>query len=115
LRINEYLTSILFSTLNVVYEQIVTSIFDSAQDHIKLADELNSQVVEVLKGAERKNEETKKKVSLAAIFTSFNLNTYFCHGSKELQYFQKLLADRDRFYTDRLKVGDCYSMIPRPI
>ena len=63
LRINEYLTSIIFSTLNVAYDQIITSIVDSAQNHIKLADELNSQVVDVLKGVERKNEEAKKKVS----------------------------------------------------
>ena len=55
--------SILFSTLNVAYDQIITSAIDSAQNHIKLADELNSQVVEVLKGVERKNEEVKKKVS----------------------------------------------------
>lgn len=55
--------SILFSTLNVAYDQIITSTVNSAQNHIKLADELNSQVVEVLKGVERKNEEVKKKVS----------------------------------------------------
>ena len=68
LRINEYLTStwILSSTLNAAYDQIITSIVDSAQNHIKLADELNSQVVEVLKGVERKNEESKKKVSRLA-------------------------------------------------
>jgi len=35
---------------------------DSAQDHINLADEITLHVVEVLKGVERKNEETKKKV-----------------------------------------------------
>ena len=59
-----FFTSILFSsTLNVAYDQIITSIVDSAQNHIKLADELNSQVVEVLKGVERKSEEVKKKVS----------------------------------------------------
>jgi len=75
------------STLNVAYDQIFTSIVDSAQNHIKLADELNSQVVEVLKGVERKNEEAKKK---------------------ELQFFQKLLADRDRLYTDRLKSKQKY-------
>lgn len=51
------------STLNGAYDQIITSIVDSAQDHIKLADEFNSQVVDVLKGVERKNEEAKKKVS----------------------------------------------------
>ena len=58
--------NILFSTLNVAYDQIITSIVDSAQNHIKLADELNSQVVEVLKEVERKNEEAKKKVSQLA-------------------------------------------------
>ncbi|KAF8817208.1 hypothetical protein BYT27DRAFT_7205072 [Phlegmacium glaucopus] len=75
------------STLNVAYDQIITSIVDSAQDHINLADELNLQVVEVLKGVERKSEETKKK---------------------ELQFFQKLLAERDRIYADRLKSKQKY-------
>ena len=63
------------STLNVAYDQIITSIVDSAQDHIKLADEFNSQIVEVLKGVERKNEEARKKVSRLATFpASSNLS-----------------------------------------
>ena len=62
LRVNEHLTSISFSTLNLAYDQIIASIADSAQDHINLADQLTSQVVEILKRVERKNEEAKKKV-----------------------------------------------------
>ena len=86
--------SILFSTLNVAYDQIIASIVDSAQNHIKLADEFNSQVVEVLKGVERKNEEAKKKVSqIATIFTSSNLNTHyiFCHDSRNCNFSKSWL------------------------
>ena len=87
LRINGFLTSIpFFSTLNVAYDQIIASIVDSAQNHIKLADELNSQVVEVLKGVERKNEESKKKVSHGRLGNSFFffllLHSIWMHGSR---------------------------------
>lgn len=57
---------------------------DTAQDHINLADTLNGQVIEPLKATERRHEEAKKK---------------------EMQYYQKLLSDRDRAYADRIKVG----------
>ncbi|PPR05914.1 hypothetical protein CVT26_008808 [Gymnopilus dilepis] len=70
------------STLNQAYEEIIQSMVDTAQDHLGFADVLNTQVVDVLKVLERRNEEAKKK---------------------ETQFFQKLLADRDRVYNDRLK------------
>lgn len=102
------------STLNVAYDQIIASIVDSAQTHIKLADELNSQVVEVLKGVERKNEEAKKKVSRLAN------NFYFI----QFEYLLLVLGT-----TVLPKVAckpwsllhwpcqgwDCHSLIPRPI
>jgi hypothetical protein len=44
---------------------------NTAQDHVTIADALTSQVVEVLKAIERKNEETKKKVKLAAVRESW--------------------------------------------
>ena len=56
---------------------------DAAQDHINLADALNGQVIEPLRATERKHEEAKKK---------------------QMQYFQKLLSERDRIYSERLKV-----------
>jgi hypothetical protein len=35
-----------------------------AQDHVDLAEAINTQVVEVLKVLERKNEDLKKKVGI---------------------------------------------------
>ena len=107
--------SILFSTLNVAYDQIITSIVDSAQNHIKLADEFNSQVVEVLKGVERKNEEAKKKVSqLATIFTSSKVNTYyymFCHGSRNCNFSKSWLQTVIAFTLTVSRLGTCHSLI----
>ena len=56
---------------------------------MNLADSLNTQVVEALKGAEKRHEDSKKR---------------------QMQYFQKLLSDRDKAYNDRLKV--CNSTVP---
>lgn len=67
---------------------------DSAQDHINLADALNGQVIEPLKVSERRHEEAKKK---------------------EIQYYQKLLSDRDRAYADRIKVGMIRFLILRRV
>ncbi|KAI0669220.1 hypothetical protein C8Q78DRAFT_1042286 [Trametes maxima] len=70
------------STLDSAYTQLISAATDASQDHVNLADALNNQVIEPLKLAERKHEETKKK---------------------EMQYYQKLLADRDRVYAERIK------------
>lgn len=75
------------STLNAAYDEIIGSTTSTSQDHVTIADALTSQVVEVLGAVERKNEEAKKK---------------------EMQYFQKLLADMDRVYADRLKSKQKY-------
>lgn len=56
---------------------------DTAQAHISLADSLSSEVIESLKGTERRQEEAKKK---------------------QEQYFAKLLSERDKVYADRIKV-----------
>ncbi|KAH9948829.1 hypothetical protein B0H21DRAFT_731329 [Amylocystis lapponica] len=70
------------STLENAYSQLITSMLHTAQDHINLADTLNLQVVDALKATERRHEEATKK---------------------QMQYFQKLLSERDRAYTDRVK------------
>ncbi|RPD62761.1 hypothetical protein L226DRAFT_532256 [Lentinus tigrinus ALCF2SS1-7] len=75
------------STLDQAYAQLLTSMSDAAQDHINLADALNGQVIDPLKATERKHEEAKKK---------------------EMQYYQKLLSDRDRAYADRIKSKQKY-------
>ncbi|KIM35924.1 hypothetical protein M413DRAFT_325021 [Hebeloma cylindrosporum] len=75
------------STLDAAFDEIITSMFNSAQDHINLADALTSQTIEILRILEKKNEEVKKK---------------------EMQFFQKLLSDRDRTYTERLKSKQKY-------
>ena len=63
------------STLNNAYNKIIKSTNDVAQDHIDLAETITTQVVEVLKVLERKNEDLKKKVgtllSWMADITSF--------------------------------------------
>ncbi|KAJ7796189.1 hypothetical protein B0H14DRAFT_2916290 [Mycena olivaceomarginata] len=70
------------NTLNAAFNEIISSMTDTAQGHVNLADSLNTQVVDVLKAVERKQEELKKK---------------------EMTFFQRLLTERDRAYADRLK------------
>ncbi|KAG6889878.1 hypothetical protein C0995_013852 [Termitomyces sp. Mi166 len=70
------------TSLISAYTELMDSMTNTAQDHVNLADSLTSQVVEVLRGVEKKNEEAKKT---------------------EMQFFQKLLSDRDRIYAERLK------------
>ncbi|CDO68266.1 hypothetical protein BN946_scf184842.g29 [Trametes cinnabarina] len=75
------------STLDKAYTQLISAITDASNDHVNLADALDSKVVEPLRAAEKKHEDAKKK---------------------EIQYYQKLLADRDRVYADRLKSKQKY-------
>lgn len=74
------------STLDRAYSQLVSSIGEASQDHANLADSLNTQVVEALKSVEKRHEDAKKR---------------------QMQHFQKLLSERDKAYSDRLKVGGC--------
>ncbi|KAJ8523239.1 hypothetical protein ONZ45_g333 [Pleurotus djamor] len=76
-----------FSTLNAAYGEIMNSLVNTAQDHINVADNLTTQVVDVLKLVEKKNEELKKK---------------------EIQFYQKLVSDRDRVYAERVKTKQKY-------
>lgn len=76
----------------------------TAQDHVNIADALTSQVVEVLRSVGKKNEESRKKVLFD--FCKFWKVSYLKPvSSQEMQFFQKLLSDRDRVYTERLKVN----------
>ncbi|KAJ3547629.1 hypothetical protein NMY22_g1574 [Coprinellus aureogranulatus] len=75
------------STLNVAYDEIINSMSSTADDHSSIADSLTSQVVEVLRVVERRSDAVKQK---------------------ELNFFNKLLADRDRTYNDRLKAKQKY-------
>lgn len=61
----------------------MSSVMDTAQAHISLADSLNAEVIESLKVTERRQEEAKKR---------------------QEQYFAKLLSERDKVYADRIKV-----------
>lgn len=72
------------STLGTAYSQLVTAIGDSAQDHSNLADSLSTQVIEGLRASEKRHEDAKKR---------------------QMQYFLKMLADRDKTYAERLKVS----------
>ncbi|KAF7298890.1 hypothetical protein MIND_00837000 [Mycena indigotica] len=75
------------NTFNAAFNEIISSMSGVAQDHVNLADALTTQVVDVLKAVERKNEELKKK---------------------ETNFFQRLLTERDRLYADRLKAKQKY-------
>ncbi|KAJ7928075.1 hypothetical protein B0H13DRAFT_2248511 [Mycena leptocephala] len=77
------------NTLNAAFNEIISSMANTAQDHVNLADALNTQVIDVLKVVERKQEELKKK---------------------EMTFFQKLLTERDRAYNDRLKAKQKYDV-----
>ncbi|KAF8526758.1 hypothetical protein JB92DRAFT_3087230 [Gautieria morchelliformis] len=71
------------STFDGAYSKLLSSLESGAQDHFIFADALSSQVTEELKKLERKHEEAKKK---------------------QTQFFEKLLADKDRTASDRSKV-----------
>ncbi|KAJ7505127.1 hypothetical protein B0H11DRAFT_1976959 [Mycena galericulata] len=75
------------NTLNAAFNELISSMGNTAQDHVNLADALTMQVVDVLKAVERKNEELKKK---------------------DMTFFQRLLTERDRAYGDRLKAKQKY-------
>ncbi|KAF9453103.1 hypothetical protein P691DRAFT_801964 [Macrolepiota fuliginosa MF-IS2] len=75
------------NTLNNAYDTLVNSIIDTTQDHLGIADAISSQIVETLRIVEKRSDDAKKK---------------------EMQFFQKLLADRDRIYADRLKSKQKY-------
>ncbi|KAJ7195463.1 hypothetical protein GGX14DRAFT_676626 [Mycena pura] len=78
-------TTLAQNTLNAAFNEIISSMANTAQDHVNLADALTRQVVDALKGVERNKEELKKK---------------------EISFYQKLLAERDRLYADRVKYDD---------
>ncbi|KAJ2988591.1 hypothetical protein NUW54_g7971 [Trametes sanguinea] len=75
------------STLDKAYTQLIAAMTDASRDHINLAEAIDTKVVEPLRATEKRHEETKKK---------------------EIQYYQKLLADRDRVYSDRVKSKQKY-------
>jgi formin-binding protein 1 len=92
------------STLHTVYDEIMNSIITTAQDHVNLADALTSQVVEVLRSVGKKNEDSRKKVlSYRCRFWKFSQLKFV--SCQEMQFFQKLLSDRDRIYAERSKVN----------
>ncbi|KIK57148.1 hypothetical protein GYMLUDRAFT_247116 [Collybiopsis luxurians FD-317 M1] len=72
------------NTLNTAYESIIASMVNSAQDHNNIADTLTTQVIEALKTIERKHENIQRT---------------------EEQFYQKLISDRDRTYSERVKVS----------
>lgn len=74
--------TLLQSTLENAYSKIIASLVNSQQEHLNLADALNVQVVGVLVSLARKSEG---------------------HRKKQAQFYQKVLADRDRIYNDRAK------------
>ncbi|KAH8104793.1 hypothetical protein BXZ70DRAFT_1005298 [Cristinia sonorae] len=70
------------STLDQAYSQYISSMLDTAQDHNTLADSISMQVIDTLRATSKRYDDYKKK---------------------QMQFFQKILAERDRTYADRLK------------
>ncbi|KJA24386.1 hypothetical protein HYPSUDRAFT_38820 [Hypholoma sublateritium FD-334 SS-4] len=75
------------SSLERAYDSIIESTANSAQDHINYADKITLETIETLRTVGKRNEEAKKK---------------------EVLFFQKLLSDRDRVYSDRIKSKQKY-------
>ncbi|KAG2065715.1 hypothetical protein BDR04DRAFT_1108021 [Suillus decipiens] len=75
------------NTLNHAYSEILSSMSNSAQDHINLAEALSSQVTESLKAIERRNDD---------------------HGKKQMQFYHTILAGRDKIYAERIKTKQKY-------
>ncbi|KAG1749300.1 hypothetical protein EDB19DRAFT_1681903 [Suillus lakei] len=75
------------NTLNHAYSEILSSMSTSAQDHINLAEALTSQITESLKAVERRNDDYKKK---------------------QMQFYHKILAGRDKIYAERIKSKQKY-------
>ncbi|KIY68332.1 hypothetical protein CYLTODRAFT_421746 [Cylindrobasidium torrendii FP15055 ss-10] len=76
------------STLNAMYDRLLDSMTATADDHNSVADALSTQVIDSLKAVAKKNEDVKKK---------------------EMDFYnKKLLADRNKVYSDRIKAKDKY-------
>ncbi|OCH90899.1 hypothetical protein OBBRIDRAFT_792810 [Obba rivulosa] len=75
------------STVDHAYSQLLSALLNEAQAHVNLSDAFMTQVVEALKATERRHEDAKKK---------------------QIQYFQKLLSERERVYSERLKTKQKY-------
>ncbi|KAJ3507047.1 hypothetical protein NLJ89_g6523 [Agrocybe chaxingu] len=95
------------SSLNTAYDEILTSFTNSAQDHLNNADNWATQTVEVLRGLERKNVDSKKKVGLHPPYIFRIMEVTHTRG-QEMAFFQKLLSDRDRIYSERLKASGAF-------
>lgn len=60
-----YFTDVaVFSTFDVAYSKLVSSLENSAEDHIILADSLFSQVTDELEKLKRRGEEVGRKAGL---------------------------------------------------
>ncbi|KAG6908313.1 hypothetical protein DXG01_005349 [Tephrocybe rancida] len=78
------------NSLLKAYGELVDSMGNTAQDHVNIADGLTTQVIDVLRGVEKKNQDAQKM---------------------EMQFYQKLLNDRDRVYAERVK---CKQKVNQP-
>ncbi|KAL5519895.1 hypothetical protein ACEPAG_1555 [Sanghuangporus baumii] len=79
--------TIRLSTLDKAYGQLVNSLDSTAQDHSALSDSLITQVADATKTLEKKHEDMK---------------------TKQYEFYQKLLSERDKVYADRQKMKQKY-------
>ncbi|PAV17054.1 Bzz1-Myo3 5p-Bee1p-Vrp1p actin assembly complex component [Pyrrhoderma noxium] len=75
------------STFDKAYSQLVNSLEATSQDHASLSEVLISQVADATRTLEKKHEDMK---------------------SKQYQFYQKLLSDRDKIYAERIKMKQKY-------
>ena len=74
----------LSSTIDAAFDEIIASMSNSAQDHIKFADTLTTQTIEILKILEKKNEEVKKKACPQSPYRSLSFSPNTLTGNAVL-------------------------------
>jgi len=71
------------STLHAVYDELMNSMFNTAQDHVNISDALTSQVVEVLRSVGKKSEDSRKMVPsyFCRVWNFFSAEIHFVAGN----------------------------------
>ena len=92
----------MISTIDNAYNQVISSLDSTAQDHTNLSELLITQVADASKALEKKHEDMKKKVRNRLHWI---VGFWMSHFEKQLQFYQRVLADKDKVYANRTKVA----------
>jgi hypothetical protein len=100
------------SKLNTAYTELITSTANIAQGHVDIADTLNTQVVDVLKALERKNDEMKKKVGydITCGYRSLKSSRLPSKSSSSTSFFR--IGTECSLNVSRSEVCSRYSSLP---